>query len=86
MKTSIGVLAVLGCLSLSACGAESGGESVVTLGPVDGHDMAATELGRVALGDEAPGFTLESYAGQSVSLADYRGEKNVVLVFYRGHW
>ena len=44
------------------------------------------DLERVAVGDEAPNFTLESFSGEPVELAGYRGEKNVVLVFYRGHW
>ena len=56
------------------------------LGPVDGHDLPPTEIERVALGDEAPLFALESFAHGRVSLADFRGDKHVVLVFYRGHW
>lgn len=56
------------------------------LGPVDGHDLPATDIERVAVGDEAPLFTLESHGGEPVELAGFRGEKNVVLVFYRGHW
>ncbi|MDT0266779.1 peroxiredoxin [Streptomyces sp. DSM 44915] len=33
-------------------------------------------------GTQAPAFTLRDQHGQSVSLADFRGEKNVVLLFY----
>ncbi|WP_062205408.1 peroxiredoxin [Streptomyces sp. NBRC 109706] len=33
-------------------------------------------------GTKAPDFTLRDQHGQSVSLADFRGEKNVVLLFY----
>jgi peroxiredoxin len=29
---------------------------------------------------------LPNAAGRAVSLADYRGKKPVVLVFYRGYW
>lgn len=57
-----------------------------TLGPVDGHDLPPTEIERVALGTEAPLFTLDSFDRGPVDLAGFRGEKNVVLVFYRGHW
>lgn len=57
-----------------------------TLGPVDGHDLAPTEIGRVAVGTEAPLFTLDSFDRGPVDLAGFRGQKNVVLVFYRGHW
>ena len=32
----------------------------------------------------APDFTLPAVTGNPVSLADYRGRKNVVLVFNRG--
>ena len=37
-------------------------------------------------GTIAPKFTLPNAAGESVSLASFAGEKNVVLVFYRGFW
>ena len=39
----------------------------------------------LAVGDRAPDFTLPDPQGQPVHLADFRG-KNLVLVFYRGHW
>ena len=57
-----------------------------TLGPADGHDLPPTELERVMVGSEAPLFTLESFDRGPVELAGFRGDKNVVLVFYRGHW
>ena len=38
------------------------------------------------VGEPAPDFTLPDSAGRPVSLADYRGKKPVVLVFYRGYW
>lgn len=38
------------------------------------------------VGERAPEFTLPDAAGQPVTLADYRGKKPVVLVFYRGYW
>jgi peroxiredoxin len=56
------------------------------LGPHDGRDLTAEDLERVQVGGSAPDFTLESYAGEVVTLSDYRGRANVVLVFYRGHW
>ena len=36
----------------------------------------------VDVGQEAPDFTLKDQSGQDVSLADFRGKKNVVVVFY----
>lgn len=56
------------------------------LGPKDGHDLDPTELDRVAVGGSAPDFTLRSLGGQSYTLSDFRGQKDVILVFYRGHW
>ena len=56
------------------------------LGPHDGLDLPGVDTGRVAVGDVAPDFSLMSYAGTVTTLSDYRGEKNVVLVFYRGYW
>ena len=56
------------------------------LGPRDGEDLARTELDRVKVGDRAPDFSLLSYSGDVITLSDYRGNRNVVLVFYRGHW
>jgi peroxiredoxin len=38
----------------------------------------------VDLGAEAPDFTLPTPAGQEVTLSDYRGDRNVVLIFLRG--
>ncbi|PRH77479.1 peroxiredoxin [Streptomyces solincola] len=35
-----------------------------------------------AAGDPAPDLTLKDNHGRTVSLADFRGEKNVVLLFY----
>ena len=56
------------------------------LGPVDGIDLSAVDTGRVAVGDVAPDFSLVNYEGTVTTLSDFRGEKNVVLQFYRGHW
>ena len=39
---------------------------------------------RVSLHVLAPEFTLPDFTGRTVSLADFRGSKNVLLVFNRG--
>jgi peroxiredoxin len=36
----------------------------------------------VETGAKAPDFTLKNQHGEMISLSDYRGEKNVVLLFY----
>jgi len=56
------------------------------LGSKDGANLKPTDLERVKLADTAPDFTLENMDGKKITLSDFRGKKNVVLVFYRGHW
>jgi len=56
------------------------------LGPKDGAGLPRTDTSRVAVGTIAPDFTLEALAGPPVTLSEFRGKKNVILVFYRGHW
>jgi|GEM_PF-933793 len=80
---------VSGCVAESHPDAPADGtplETRIALGPVDGHDLPGVDLDRVAVGDTAPDFSLVSYRGPVVTLSDFRGEKDVVLVFYRGHW
>ena len=38
------------------------------------------------VGVEAPEFTLSATGGQSITLSQYRGEKNVILAFYALDW
>src|SRR4029077_1342554 len=38
------------------------------------------------VGERPPDFTLTDAAGRPASLADSRGQKPVVLIFYRGYW
>ena len=40
----------------------------------------------VAIGEEAPDFTLESHQGTKITLSEAREKSPVVLVFYRGYW
>jgi len=56
------------------------------LGPKDGPLVPPTDLERVRVGDVAPDFTVEALDGRFITLSEYRSQKNVVLVFYRGHW
>jgi len=81
--TSMGLSAAL--LALGLAGSLQA-QTPIELGPKDGHDLPATELDRVAVGTPAPDFSLESLDGDTLTLSDFRGKKNVVLVFYRGHW
>ena len=64
-----------------------GGTTVLAeLGPKDGADLAPTDLNRIKVGQRAPDFSLENSDGNVITLADFRGKKTVVLVFYRGDW
>jgi hypothetical protein len=56
------------------------------LGPRDGEDLPPADTGRVMVGDMAPDFSLLAYSGDIVTLSKARRDKNIVLVFYRGHW
>jgi AhpC/TSA family len=38
------------------------------------------------VGERPPDFRLPDASGRTVTLSDYRGQRPVVLVFYRGHW
>ena len=89
----IGFLAMplVGC---GGTGGESGDEMEATsqqsepiaLGPLDGEDLPPTDLDRVAVGMMAPDFSLRAISGDTLTLSALRGAKDVVLVFYRGHW
>ena len=39
-----------------------------------------------SVGDIAPGFTLKSATGGEHTLESYRGDKNLVVIFYRAFW
>ena len=41
-------------------------------------------MSSVSLNSPAPGFTLNDFNGNKISLSDFAGKKNVVLVFNRG--
>lgn len=82
-RTLAGGAALLLAATLAACGSQA---DRTALGPVDGRDLPPVDTGRVAVGDTAPDFALESYEGPVVALSDFRGAREVVLVFYRGHW
>lgn len=56
------------------------------LGPLDGLELSAIDFDRVQVGQVAPDFRLRDEQGRIHQLSQYRGSKNVILVFYRGHW
>jgi|RhiMetdeSRZDD1v2_1073273.scaffolds.fasta_scaffold1193102_1 cytochrome oxidase Cu insertion factor (SCO1/SenC/PrrC family) len=50
------------------------------------NELTPTDFERVKVGEPAPDFTLADENGTPVTLSQFRGQKSVVLVFYRGHW
>lgn len=57
-----------------------------TAAPAPSADPRVTDLDRVKEGKPAPDFALEDINDRIVHLSDYRGQKNVILIFYRGHF
>ncbi len=67
-------------------GASGTAAQAADLGPADGRDLPAQDTGRVMVGEAAPDFSLLAYSGDVITLSDFRGQQNVILAFYRGHW
>jgi hypothetical protein len=53
---------------------------------LSGAVASAGEATELEVGSEAPRFKLEASNGSSHDLADLRGEKSLILVFWRGTW
>ena len=81
---------------LAACGSDSQGDATQSV-TTDATPEATTATASTGSGDAAneapapsamlaPTFELPTAAGDTVSLASFAGEKNLVLVFYRGFW
>lgn len=52
-----------------------------------GRKSVASETQTLKVGDQAPDFTLPGHRNsETFKLSDYRGKKNVVLVFYPLDW
>ena len=43
-------------------------------------------LGPVTVGQAFPNFETRLASGEAFQQGDLKGDKNTVLVFYRGHW
>jgi len=89
------ILFLFGVAFVAACqsGGNSGGQSASTIAtpssgpaPSASYEPGWTDLNRVNRNTIAPDFALEDQTGKVHRLADYRGKKNVVLVFYRGYF
>ena len=80
----------LAALALVACGTAA--EPQPTTAPPATEAAAPAATGEQATsapatsGKLAPNFELPDTSGETVSLDSYIGNKNVVVVFYRGFW
>ena len=72
---AMAVIAILLAVHTTACAGEAGEA-----------EESREEQPALALGAEAPGFTLQALDGREVSLAGLTAEGPVVLVFFRGAW
>lgn len=52
----------------------------------DDESPSVEQTERIQVGDEAPGFALPDLDGEVHRLADLRGKKPLILVFFRGAW
>ena len=51
-----------------------------------GRTSVADETQTLKVGDQAPDFELPGHRNEKVRLSDFRGKKNVVIVFYPLDW
>jgi hypothetical protein len=74
---TVALFAAPASLTLAAAGGSA------TPGAPEG---ALSRAQAVQVGSDAANFTLESIDGEMLRLSDLEGDKNVVLVFFRGTW
>ena len=85
-------VAAIVVLALAACGAETHEATSQPATPEAATAPASTDGGSAAAeapapsAKLAPAFELPSGTGGAFSLDSFSGDKNVVLVFYRGFW
>lgn len=78
----MGVIAVVCLVTMAYGGSGTLKENVYDVGSLKPIDSVP----KLKVGDEAPLFTLPAVAGGTVSLAQYRGTKNVVISFVPAAW
>lgn len=73
---------LLAALLLTACN----NDPVATEALASASGYSDVDGVRLEVGQPAADFTLTDYRGNAVTLSDYRGKSNVMLLFYRGEW
>jgi peroxiredoxin (alkyl hydroperoxide reductase subunit C) len=82
LKTLSGIITLLFFCNIAYSASEQFGDKIYNPGilkPVDSKT-------KLKVGMKAPDFTLQSLSGESISLSQYRGEKNVVISFVPAAW
>jgi len=82
LKAASGIITVLFLVNIAYSASEQFGDKIYNPGilkPVDSKT-------KLKVGMKAPDFTLRSLSGESISLSQYRGEKNVVISFVPAAW
>jgi peroxiredoxin len=92
------VLASLAGMDRSSLNGQSDSEPATAMSDddIDGMEDAVTVrptavpeavvIGAPSVGDRVPDFKLPTARGDTVSLSEYAGDKNVVFVFFRAWW
>jgi len=79
----VGALSTVGFVTLSAGGEKTIYDSIYDPGKLRPTDSRES---KVNVGDKAPDFQLKDLSGNTVSLKDFLGKKNVVLSFVPAAW
>lgn len=58
----------------------------LSIGAVPTPAATLRQTERVAVGDAAIDFTMTSIDGETYTLSDLRGQKNAIVIFFRGTW
>ena len=87
MKNVVSVASLLCLILIFVCGqalglSEAYKENIYDTGKLKPIDSQL----KVKVGDPAPDFSLPSVAGETVTLSQYRGKKNVVISFVPAAW
>lgn len=79
---AISLLAVAGIAALTVSCVSTAPDGTGSI-DADGNERSASEM--LAVGEMAPDFRVQDDQGNTVELATFRGERNVVLIFYPGN-
>jgi cytochrome oxidase Cu insertion factor (SCO1/SenC/PrrC family) len=85
-STAFAAVAVASLLAVACGTAAPSSTGEPTSGASTSSPALSSATPTIADQSLAPDFTLPSAAGGEVKLSQFRGNKDVVLVFYRAYW